>query len=130
MSRLSISRHQEGIEQRIDGALYICNLAGTKEENFQDQQRLRQKAAINKHLHQLHNILLKLAMKEPVPSYCKSKLTHMLQDCLCVGAKVLMIFNLSPATKSLKQSLYTLKQRVIVERVQLGQAKKDIRTRT
>ena len=128
--RVSISRRQEDTKLSLDGALYICDLAGTEEENFKDEQRSRQKSAINRHLHQLRNVLLHLANKERVPSYRGSKLTHMLQDCLCVGAKVLMIFNLSPAPERLKQSLYTLEQCVSVEKVQPGKAKKDVKTGT
>lgn len=126
--RLSISRRQEDIKQSIDRVLYIRDLASTEEENFQDKECSRQKTSINQHLHELRNVLLKLANKEHVPTYRSSKLTHMLQDCLCVGARVMMIFILSPAPKSWKQSMYTLDQQVSVAKVQLGKANKDVQS--
>ena len=127
---LHLSGFNEDTGAHVDGALNLCDLAGSERLDRSgagnDAQRLRETQAINKSLSCLGDVFTALAQGSGHVPYRNSKLTYLLQDCLSGDGKALMFVNLSPTMASSNESLCSLRFAQRVNQVELGKATKHI----
>ena len=124
------------------GGLRFVDLAGSERLDRtgtgSDSNRLRETVNINKSLSCLGDVFSAIGSKQShgmplqlcnlvshglVP-FRNSKLTTVLQDCLCGDGKALLIVNLNPAVSSAAESLCSLRFASQLNRVELGKATK------
>lgn len=127
---LHLRGHNSESGTTVDGALNLCDLAGSERLDRSgagsDAQRLRETQAINKSLSCLGDVFNALATGAAHVPYRNSKLTYLLQDCLSGDGKALMFVNLSPTVASSNESLCSLRFAQRVNQVELGKPTKHI----
>lgn len=112
--------------------IHLVDLAGSENAKMAGSEGagLLEGKAINRSLSALSGVLDALGKqgskgKQHVP-YRNSKLTHLLKDSIGGDAKMLMIACTSPETKSMAESVQTLRFGESARRVQKGAAQKKI----
>jgi hypothetical protein len=109
-------------------ALNLVDLAGSERlsKSKVEGQQATEAKMINKSLSSLGDVFQALQTKSTHVPFRNSKLTHLLSDMLSGGAKVLMIVQISPATKSAGESSCSLTWAQRVASVELGAAVKSV----
>jgi kinesin family member C2/C3 len=72
------------------------------------EESLRESSHVNKSLSALGDVMESLASKRNFIPFRNSKLTHYLQDSLSGESKVLMLIHISPLSKSISETNFTL----------------------
>ncbi|CAA7040298.1 unnamed protein product [Microthlaspi erraticum] len=117
LSRSSTKSKSTG--QQVQGVLNLIDLAGS--EGLIKEQGNR-RAAINKSLSALSDVIFALAKKEDHVPFRNSKLTYLLQPCLGGDSKTLMFVNMSPdPSSSTGESLCSLRFAARVNACEIGQ---------
>ena len=131
---LHLSRMNEESGTTVQGALNLCDLAGSERLDRSgagsNAQRLKETQSINKSLSCLGDVFTSLSNGSSHVPFRNSKLTYLLQDCLSGDGKALMFVNLSPTQTSSNESLCSLRFAKRVNQVELGKATKHVQYRS
>uniref|UniRef100_A0A0K6S8C1 Kinesin motor domain-containing protein n=1 Tax=Chromera velia CCMP2878 TaxID=1169474 RepID=A0A0K6S8C1_9ALVE len=108
------------------GKLNLVDLAGSERvsESGAEGNRLEETKHINTSLSTLGNVIQKLLQKANHVPYRDSKLTHLLSDSLKGESKTLMLVQVSPLKKDLRETANSLHFAQRVNKVELGKATK------
>jgi len=125
---LNLRGHNEDSGEVVQGALNLCDLAGSErlDRSGATGDRLKETQAINKSLSCLGDVFNALAKGASHVPYRNSKLTYLLQDCLSGDGKALMFVNLSPTAESINESVCSLRFAQRVNQVELGKPIKNV----
>ncbi|XP_062403815.1 kinesin-like protein klp-3 [Sardina pilchardus] len=110
------------------GTLTLCDLAGSERISKTEAkgQRLVEAAAINKSLTALGQVFSALKCNAIHVPFRNSKLTHLLQPCLCGDAKACVFVNVSPDAPNIVETLSTLQFGSSIRQVALGKATQNV----
>ncbi|XP_063053878.1 kinesin-like protein klp-3 [Engraulis encrasicolus] len=110
------------------GTLTLCDLAGSERISKTEAkgQRLVEAAAINKSLTALGQVFSALKCNAIHVPFRNSKLTHLLQPCLCGDAKACVFVNVNPDPSNTAETLSTLQFGSSIRQVALGKATQNI----
>ncbi|XP_041966619.1 kinesin-like protein KIN-14R [Alosa sapidissima] len=110
------------------GTLTLCDLAGSERISKTEAkgQRLVEAAAINKSLTALGQVFSALKCNAIHVPFRNSKLTHLLQPCLCGDAKACVFVNVSPDARNMVETLSTLQFGSSIRQVALGKATQHV----
>ncbi|XP_042562767.1 kinesin-like protein klp-3 [Clupea harengus] len=110
------------------GTLTLCDLAGSERISKTEAkgQRLVEAAAINKSLTALGQVFSALKCNAIHVPFRNSKLTHLLQPCLCGDAKACVFVNVSPDARNVVETLSTLQFGSSIRQVALGKATQHV----
>lgn len=117
--------------ETINGRIHFCDLAGSEkfDHESQDTKLMKEMQSINRSLSCLGDVFHSLAKGSSHVPFRNSKLTYLLQDCLSGEGKALMIGNVCPSVDSSYESITSLRFVQRVNKIELGKATKDIRSR-
>ncbi|KAL2093274.1 hypothetical protein ACEWY4_010586 [Coilia grayii] len=110
------------------GTLTLCDLAGSERISKTEAkgQRLVEAAAINKSLTALGQVFSALKCNAIHVPFRNSKLTHLLQPCLCGDAKACVFVNVSPDPLNITETLSSLQFGSSIRQVALGKATQNV----
>ncbi|XP_048113155.1 kinesin-like protein klp-3 [Alosa alosa] len=110
------------------GTLTLCDLAGSERISKTEAkgQRLVEAAAINKSLTALGQVFSALKCNAIHVPFRNSKLTHLLQPCLCGDAKACVFVNVSPDARNMVETLSTLQFGSSIRQVALGKTTQHV----
>ncbi|XP_031371423.1 kinesin-like protein KIN-14C isoform X2 [Punica granatum] len=108
---LRVSGVNERTQQNVEGVLNLIDLASSARFSKSEvtEVQLKETQAINKSLFHLRKAISSLANKEGHVPFRDSKLTYILQPCLCGDSKALMFVNISSDPTSSGESLCSLR---------------------
>merc|ERR1712186_11515 len=112
------------------GKIHLIDLAGSEKtgKSGVTGQGMKEAQNINKSLSALGDVIQALVSKTPHVPYRNSKLTMMLKDSLGGDSKTLMIVQTSPAQTNCTETLSSLNFASRARNVELGKAKKNVKT--
>jgi len=115
----------------LEGKLNLCDLAGSERlsRSHASGQQLKETQHINKSLSALTDVFAAIRQKNSHIPFRNSKLTYLLQNCLCGDGKTLMLVNLSPTVASRQESICSLRFAQHVNKCELGKAKRQVQKR-
>lgn len=116
--------------REFTGKINLIDLAGSENVNKSgvSGDGLREAQNINKSLSALGDVIQALVAKSPHVPYRNSKLTMLLKDSLGGDAKTLMIVQSSPAQLNVTETLSSLNFSARARNVELGKAKRNVKT--
>lgn len=128
---LETSLTNDATGETINGRIHFCDLAGNEkfDHDSQDTKLMKEMQSINRSLSCLGDVFHALAKGSSHVPFRNSKLTYLLQDCLSGDGKALMIGNVCPSVDSSYESITSLRFVQRVNKIELGRATKDIRSR-
>ncbi|GFS07164.1 kinesin-like protein, partial [Elysia marginata] len=111
-------------DTKTNGCLNLVDLAGSERvsKTNADGERLREARNINRSLACLGDVMHALRTRQQHVPYRNSKLTYLLQQSLGGNSKTLMIVQVAPGTRHVRETLCTLSFGMRVTTVELGQA--------
>merc|ERR1711977_148605 len=117
-------------KKEYSGKINLVDLAGSENVNKSgvSGQGMREAQNINKSLSALGDVIQALVGKSPHVPYRNSKLTMMLKDSLGGDSKTLMIVQCSPAQSNVTETLSSLNFASRARNVELGKAKKNVKS--
>jgi kinesin family protein C2/C3 len=117
-------------KKEFSGKINLIDLAGSENTNKSGVtgQGLKEAQNINKSLSALGDVISSLVSKSGHVPYRNSKLTMMLKDSLGGDSKTLMIVQCSPAQTNVTETLSSLNFASRARNVELGKAKKNVKT--
>eukprot|EP00949_MAST-11_sp_MAST-11-sp1_P000449 g449.t1 len=117
--------------QLIQSSINLIDLAGSERVNRSGVkgERMTETQNINKSLSALGDVISCLQKRSKHVPFRNSKLTYLLKPALTEGAKVIMVFNISPGLDEASESLCTLKFAERTSRVALGAVKRGLESR-
>merc|ERR1712050_348504 len=120
--------HQD--KREYSGKINLIDLAGSENvaKSGVQGQGMKEAQNINKSLSALGDVIGALIAKTPHIPYRNSKLTMMLKDSLGGDSKTLMIVQSSPAQCNVTETLSSLNFASRARNVELGKAKKNVKT--
>jgi len=117
-------------KKELTGKINLIDLAGSENTNKSGVTGVGMKEAqnINKSLSALGDVISSLVSKSSHIPYRNSKLTMMLKDSLGGDSKTLMIVQASPAQCNVTETLSSLNFASRARNVELGKAKKNVKS--
>lgn len=116
-------------QKEVRGSLHLCDLAGSERvrKSKVEGVALQEAKAINKSLSQLSTVMQAIKRKEKHVPYRDSKLTRLLQACLCNAGRTVFMINVAPAPSSLHETHNSLVFARTVSQCELGKAEASVR---
>jgi len=117
-------------KKQFMGKINLIDLAGSENTNKSGVtgQGMKEAQNINKSLSALGDVISSLVAKSGHIPYRNSKLTMMLKDSLGGDSKTLMIVQCSPSQTNVTETLSSLNFASRARNVELGKAKKNVKT--